>query len=289
MASAQIRLARRRGDLRSEEQLREHYLIERELADRLRGSTKDERRVLYRAVYDELLRRVPHHPRQAEKRDDAWYRRRRRDVEREVRFLARFLSLRTVFLEVGEDNNALALRVCDFAERVYAVDVSCQSAIGAPRPANFSFLFTEGCNMPVPERSVNVAFSNQLMEHLHPDDALEQLRNIFAALAPGGVYICLTPNRLNGPHDISRHFQEEADCFHLKEYTVTELDELFRTIGFRRVDAYARVKQLWSKVPLEVIRSLERWLQDLPPAQRRGYADHWPLRPLLNGALVAYR
>jgi hypothetical protein len=31
------------------------------------------------------------------------------------------------------------------------------------------------------------------MEHLHPEDAFEQLRNIIRALAPGGRYVCITP------------------------------------------------------------------------------------------------
>ena len=39
-----------------------------------------------------------------------------------------------------------------------------------------------------------------------PEDAVEQLRHLHAALAPGGVYLCITPSRLTGPHDISYLF-----------------------------------------------------------------------------------
>ena len=38
-----------------------------------------------------------------------------------------------------------------------------------------------------------------------------QLKNIYSALFPDGVYICLTPNRLSGRHDISRYFDEVAN------------------------------------------------------------------------------
>jgi hypothetical protein len=72
------------------------------------------------------------------------------------------------------------------------------------------------------------------MEHLHPDDALEQLDNIYASLAPSGVYLCRTPNRLNGPHDISKYFDPVATGFHLREYTVSELRQLFMQAGFSR-------------------------------------------------------
>jgi hypothetical protein len=44
------------------EQLREHYEVERELADRLRRASKEERRALYGVVYAERSARIPHHP-----------------------------------------------------------------------------------------------------------------------------------------------------------------------------------------------------------------------------------
>ena len=44
----------RRVDERPPELLRQHYEVERELADRLRHSTREERRTLYGEVYDEL-------------------------------------------------------------------------------------------------------------------------------------------------------------------------------------------------------------------------------------------
>src|SRR5262245_52564251 len=46
------------GETRTVEQLAEQYEIERMLADRLRRSSREERRVLYTAVYDELFKRV---------------------------------------------------------------------------------------------------------------------------------------------------------------------------------------------------------------------------------------
>ena len=45
------------AEQRTPEQLREHFTIERELADRLRYATRDQRRSLYSAVYDEYIAR----------------------------------------------------------------------------------------------------------------------------------------------------------------------------------------------------------------------------------------
>ena len=47
---------------RTAEQVKEHYEIEKVIADRLRNSSAAERTELYKASYDELFRRVPHHP-----------------------------------------------------------------------------------------------------------------------------------------------------------------------------------------------------------------------------------
>ena len=103
---------------------------------------------------------------------------------------------------------------------------------------------------------MTLAYSFQVMEHIHPDDALEQLRNLFAALAPGGSFFCVTPNRLNGPHDVSKFFDLEARGFHLKEYTITELEALFREVGFRKVEARLRFGGRLRAVPLGFVEGL---------------------------------
>jgi len=101
-------------------------------------------------------------------------------------------------------------------------------------PKNAELIISDGVNIPVPRESIDVAYSNQLMEHLHPDDAVEQLGNICEALALGGIYICGTPNRLVGPTDVSAGFDRVSTGFHLKEYLPTELSRIFSQAGFSR-------------------------------------------------------
>ena len=52
------------GGRRTIEQLRGHYEIEKELANKLRKSTKEDRKKkkLYSTLYDKLYQRVPSHP-----------------------------------------------------------------------------------------------------------------------------------------------------------------------------------------------------------------------------------
>jgi SAM-dependent methyltransferase len=240
--------------VRSEEQLRRHYEVERGLADRLRAAGREERSQLYSEVYDELFARVPDHPQLAWKADPAI---RAARIDKHLRTLQRFLRPESTFLEVGAGDCALALRVAERVRRVYAVEVSEEIARVNGRPDNLELLLTDGRTIPVPAGSVQVAFSDQLMEHLHPDDAVEQLQGIHDALAPGGVYICITPNRLSGPHDVSKYFDDVATGFHLKEYTSRELGSLMRAVGFSRVQTFLTRGTRTFVAPLDVAVALE--------------------------------
>jgi SAM-dependent methyltransferase len=120
------------------------------------------------------------------------------------------------------------------------------------------------------------------MEHLHPEDALAQLRQIYQALAPGGVYVFFTPNRLSGPHDVSRFFDTAASGFHLKEYTTWELDATLRGVGFRRVRVPFQVRGLVRLVPAWPICAMERVVALAPRRVRRALASHRPVKKALG-------
>ena len=105
--------------------------------------------------------------------------------------------------------------------------------------------------------SIDLAYSNQLMEHLHPEDAIEQVKDIYRILKKGGKYICITPNGINGPHDISRFYGNELVGFHLKEYLPSELKKLFIANGFKRVRAYIIVKNKVFYLSIRLIRIVE--------------------------------
>ena len=287
MHAAPTRLARLRGDLRSEDQLREHYRIERELADRLREASRAERRVLYSLVYEELLQRVPHHPLRTTARDAAYLADRERETDWLLRFLKRFISLRTRFLEVGAGDCALALKVSDLAEHVVAVDV-CDQACGE-RPCNFALALSDGCSIPVSHGSIDVAFSNQMVEHLHPEDAREQLVNIFRSLAPGGTYVCITPNRLYGPRDVSGYFDEIATGLHLREYSAREIREMLLGVGFERVDFYCGGRGWYARCPGWIVSGLEILLEALPAGVRKRVADTVPMRGFLGVRVAAIK
>jgi len=127
------------------------------------------------------------------------------------------------------------------------------------------------------------------MEHLHPDDALEQVRNIYHALAFGGVYLCVTPNRLTGPHDISEHFDDVASGFHLKEYTIAELRRLFMQIGFRRVTVlFGGRGRYFSTAPM-VAEMVEKAFGMLPASARRTLGRRFYARFVLGIRIIGWK
>jgi SAM-dependent methyltransferase len=275
-----------KSESRTAEQLREHYEIERELANRLRNASRQERQHLYSSLYDEMYRRVPLHPQLTSKSSP---RERESAVSRRMKLIKAFLGKDVTFLEVGPGDCALSFEVAGLVRQVYGVDVSAEVTKSLTRPPNFQIILSDGSSVPLPPDSVNVAYSDQLMEHLHPDDAFEQLKNIYRTLVPGGVYVCVTPNRLSGPHDISKYFEEVAAGFHLKEYTTSELRGLFRKVGFSRVKVYIGGEGKYIRVPAFPIASYETLLDKLPYALRKTVLRILPLRLLLGIRLIGIK
>ena len=247
-------------DKRTADQIREHYEIEKDLAARLKNSSAEQRRELYTSLYNELFRRVPHHTQLTQKQsreETAAY------VAQQMRFLSPFLAPETTFLEIGPGSCALSIHVAGRVRAVYAVDVSQEITASIQAPDNFSLLISDGRSIPAADGIVDVAYSNQLMEHLHPDDAGAQLGEIYRVLRPGGTYVCLTPNRITGPHDISRNFDDVATGFHLREYTTAELQGMFAAVGFRRIRSHIGAKGVYMKPPRAALLLFERCLAAL--------------------------
>lgn len=273
-------------ETRTLDQLRQHYELERELADRLRHATKEQRRTLYSAVYDELFKRVPLHPQHTNKADAA---RLAADVAEKMEIVTPFLNPNATFLEVGPGDCEFAKTVAEKAARVLAIDVSDEITRKRELPVNLQLVISDGSSIPVPSGSVDVAYSNQLMEHLHPDDALDQLRGLHAALKPGAVYICITPGRLTGPHDISGVFDREATGFHLKEYTVGDLTELFRAVGFSDVRIIFGGRGKFMLLPTWTASVWEKLLDLLPHGLRKAIALKPPFRWLFGVRLAGFK
>jgi len=272
MISGMIRPLARSPAARTDPQVSEQYYIERELADRLRGArSRDERRVLYGQVYREFNERVRHYDLAIQAADPVIQ---AAAIAPQVRLLRGFVSRQSVYCEIGAGDGAVARALAPMVSSSLAIDVT-DALLRGPNPdANFRFRVFDGFDPALPPQSVDVAYSRDLVEHLQPDDMLEQTVAVARMLKAGGIYVCVTPNRLSGPHDVSRDFDDIPRGLHLKEYTATEVAQTLRKAGFGDVRVLISVGgwRLAPLLPMWTVTPLEGFLSRLPRWARRRIA-----------------
>lgn len=251
---------------RTPAQLRHHFEVERELADRLRTSTREERKSLYGTLYDELFRRVPDHPRVTLQETPASI---REAVRQRMRLLEGQLGDVDTFLEFAPGDCRLAFEVAGHVRRACAADISNQILGDVQIPANFELIVYDGYELGVPDNSVDLTFSYQFIEHLHPDDVEQHFETALRILKPGGRYIFATPHRYTGPHDISAYFSTTPQGFHLKEWDYRQMCALLHRLGFSHTSIYSRGKPLTSGLANGLVRTVEGALGVLPHGVRK--------------------
>lgn len=278
------RLRAMNRELRPPDRLRAHYEIERELAARLRASRQEERGALYGEVYTELFARLPDHPQH--KADPE---KRRRNTAIQVAFLCTLLPPAAVFVEVGCGDAAVTHSIAAHVQEAVGIDVTGTLIDHAAAPINFRFVRTDGTNLPLADGMADLVYSNQLMEHLHPDDARQQLQEVIRVLRPSGRYVCSTPNRLTGPHDISCYFDHEPQGLHLREYDHASLAQMFQDAGFQSARAVVAVKGRRMILPVGPVSLVERLLAGLPRNMQMRLTSLGPVRNMAGVILIGQK
>ena len=250
------RLQRALGDDRPADRVLAHYVLERELSAQLRSASRETRSLAYAEIYDKLFASLPDHPQRCTKSE--------RRIDAQLHRIAKQMEPRTIFLELGCGDAALGFVAARKVQKVYGLDVTDTLIDFGLAPRNFEFLLTTGIEIPLAAKKVDFAYSNQLLEHLHPEDAAEQLREVYRVLKPGGRYMCITPSRVSGPHDVSRYFGYEAKGLHLREYDYGSLRTLFHEAGFQTVSCCLSIRGREIRLPSAGIWALEHLLLMLP-------------------------
>ena len=244
----------------SEDQIRQIFELEKSLAYKLRTARKEDRRKLYGPIYDEYFSSLSFHPQLIIKANPELL---DQKIAFQLKIIKKFIRSGDVFLEIGPGDGHLCTEVSKFAKTVYGFDVSKKISEGLKIPDNFKLICYDGFNFGLDDNSIDMAYSNSLIEHLHEEDANYQMKNIYAFLKKGGRYICVTCNGLTGPNDISRFSNEPFSCFHLKEYNFFELRKLFLDAGFRKGNYYIFIKGKYYKTPFLLMQTFEYFLKKL--------------------------
>jgi SAM-dependent methyltransferase len=226
-----------------------HWDLERDWARRLKASPSMGRAAVFQAAYTELYARLP------------WLKSGEVEVTAEER-AAKYSFLKTLLpappatvLEVGSGGGALIAYLSTLGYRCIASDVTeerCDLLIRECPTLRWIRADAVEFARQVEAGSLDVVISDQVIEHLHPDDVTDHLRAAYQVLRPGGRYVVRLPHRLAGPGDVSQVFRTAtAEGMHLKEYTYGEMTRLARGAGFEVRGAFFiwpnRLRQ-WSPV-----------------------------------------
>lgn len=258
---------------RSIERLRHHYEVEKELAARLRGSTREERPALFQKLYQELFERVPDHPRLTRRES---FEESRRKVDGQIRLLEPFLKTGSTLVEVAPGDCRLSYAACAAgAAQVIGVDISDQRLEVDKKnaPKSFQMVVYDGYQLDLADGLADVVFSYQFLEHLHPDDVRPHFEMVRRLLKNGGWYVFDTPHRFSGPHDISSIMGEELVGFHFQEWTLRDMRKHLWSTGFTNIHAIKR-RQLCGKMMTTGWLLLESLVGLLPRTMRKRLSSH---------------
>lgn len=232
---------------RNYDQIRNHYLVEKSIAQRLKSANKEGRMDIYPTMYQELFEKVPDHPRLTRKNTEEMSKQANKSKYSVVK---RMLKRSSVVVEFAPGDCKFSFEISRFVRHVYGVDISDQRRNNDINPSNFTLIIYNGFELnEIEDNSIDIVFSDQLIEHIHPEDVEYHFQLVKRILKPGGKYIFRTPHRLTGPHDISRYFSDEAECFHLKEWKYQEVKKLVKAIRYSKLDTYWCAKGVMARVP----------------------------------------
>jgi SAM-dependent methyltransferase len=238
-------------------------------------ASRVERRSLYGEVYDELYAAYPG----LDGAEDSSVSAAR--LRAQLAIVKPFVRRGSDVAEIGSGSGQLAEALAGLGASVTALDVSARGSSAEVSGGGVRWVRYDGLELPLPSASQDAIVSLQTVEHLHPEDAAFLVSEARRCLRPEGVFVCTTPHRLLGPHDVSRHFTTRAEGLHLHEYTVRELHSGLLAIGFADVRVLVGWRTRYVSVPARAVELVEARLVCLP----RGVVQRPVVRRVLTGLL----
>lgn len=264
------------------EQAKNQYLAEKAIAKRLMESNREQRKIIYATMYDEVLSKMPDHPRLTHNYS---LKRTAKANKQKYSILRGLLNKSTEFLEFAPGDCGFVFDLARHIKFAYGIDISDQHNSEDEVPDNFKMITYDGYNLnEIESDSIDIIFSDQLIEHLHPEDTILHFELVHRILKKGGKYAFRMPHALTGPHDISKHFSDTPECFHLKEWTYTEMNEMLSDLKFSKfITRYQRYATGYN-MPYKYFEVCENILQNIPKKNIRLVTKF--LLPSLCGMVV---
>jgi 2-polyprenyl-3-methyl-5-hydroxy-6-metoxy-1,4-benzoquinol methylase len=207
------------------------FELERILRERILSSLKNERNAIVEQAYTELFERFPDHPVFLTTCEAA---QRKRIGKLAAGLIIPLSQCGSKVLEVGCGRGEVLMALAERGCICTGIDVS-RDILQLCDKIDVKVVYGVADSLDFPAGSFDVVFSQEVLEHLHPEDVPGHFAEAFRVLRPNGILAVETPNRQTGPQDISRGFTRVAEGLHLKEWTVRELIQMFQKAGFVKI------------------------------------------------------
>ncbi len=215
------------------DRIRDHWNLERKLRSDILGSGSDVRWQVSDRAYSQLYELLAWHDGVSQTIAGV-------DDYRDWLSVIGSLPPKRNIFEVGSGQGRLLRAIADLGHTCRGTEITKNRGGKYDTEKNIDWATTDGIHLDDFEaaNSYDVVISNQVIEHLHPDDLSIHFRSVATILDSGGIYVFSTPHRATGPHDLSAVLDtEEAVGLHLKEYSWGELAAVARATGFQSVQA----------------------------------------------------
>lgn len=237
----------------SYEMIMQHWDLERRLRDELLGSDADGRAKAYVQCYTKLYKELPwlnDFPGPGASVPDR--------LKYAIWVAAIGPAPRKIF-EIGAGQGRMLRYLASLGHECTGSDVTSERAAATlcqEDEALKSVVDNAVSIRSVKEAEYDRVLSDQVVEHLHPEDIGTHFETVRRLLRPGGRYLVCCPHIYSGPADLSRVFEfDEAGGLHLKEYTWRELIDVAKRAGFdnvycpmpARLSALLKTIGMWSE------------------------------------------
>ncbi len=216
----------------TEQEMLSHWNCERQMRQALLNSSPESRAAVFEQCYTTLYTRFP------------WLN------EAPPRPASEFRSWHSIIgapkqniFEVGSGKGELIDSLAALGHQCTATEITSQRGARSSS-TGVRWISSDGIHLEVGQSSgcYDVVISNQVIEHLHPDDLDVHFITARKILRPKGRYIFATPHTYVGPSDVSALFGcRNPEGMHLKEHTYMELASRCKKAGFKRLESVLRL------------------------------------------------
>jgi len=206
------------------DEIRKHAAVEGQLTDELLASPKYERPETFSRAYTELYAKLP------------WLK--TAGTQSGAENWIKLMRPGSTVFEIGSGSGYIINALARAGFKCVGTDIASGRVEVARQKNGVTWENTDGVHLTqfTEAGAYDYVLSNQVVEHLHPDDIVTHFTEARKLLKPGGEYLMITPYAPLGPKDVSLVFGLKRPVFmHLREYYLNELIEIAKEAEFKEV------------------------------------------------------